>query len=64
MKPPKDSTISDVMRHLASRRQTFAGGRPRGKSKRCPCGVMTLKRAQTRGRSTEHETHCTFYPSK
>jgi hypothetical protein len=25
------------------------GGRPRSKAARCPCGEMTLKRAQARG---------------
>jgi hypothetical protein len=41
--------------------KTFAGGGPRSAGPRCPCGVMTLKRARARGRSMEHEAHCSFY---
>jgi len=41
------------------------GGRPRSKAKRCPCGNMTLKLAQTRadrnGKGLGHEPHCKFY---
>lgn len=35
----------------ASLRRTWtgAGGRPRSTAPRCPCGEMTLKRAQARG---------------
>jgi len=29
--------------------QNFAGGRPRSNGARCPCAIMTLKRAQARG---------------
>ena len=29
---------------------------------RCPCGKMTLQRAQARGRSPEHRPGCQFYP--
>jgi hypothetical protein len=32
-------------RRMSPARKTFAGGRPRSKGARCPCGVMTLKRA-------------------
>lgn len=51
--------ISRVMRELGRRRwkntgddprQVGAlGGRPRSAAPRCPCGAMTLKRAQARG---------------
>jgi hypothetical protein len=39
------------------------GGRPRTAARRCPCAVMTLKRAQSRGKSREHDPACPFYPS-
>jgi hypothetical protein len=29
--------------------------------KRCPCGVYTLKRSQTRGRENVHAPSCAFY---
>ncbi|MEN6532188.1 MAG: hypothetical protein ABFD89_00900 [Bryobacteraceae bacterium] len=28
---------------------------------RCPCGVMTLKRAKARGRGREHNPGCEFF---
>ena len=31
---------------------------------RCPCGKMTLKRAQARGHSSDHRIDCSFYPVK
>ncbi len=58
----KRSTISAVMSELSKRRKVRAGGRPRSNAKRCPCGVMTLKRAQARGRTYEHDPSCSFYP--
>jgi hypothetical protein len=43
------------------------GGRPRG-GRRCPCGAMTLKRAETRadadGTGLGHEPGCIFYRSE
>jgi hypothetical protein len=36
------------------------GGRPRTNAPRCPCGAMTLKRAQSRGRTAEHRPGCEF----
>lgn len=54
---------SKEAREMASLRQTLGNGpgRPR-KSKRCPCGIMTLKRAQARGRGKEHQPNCDFAP--
>jgi hypothetical protein len=54
--------LSEAARRLnAARRTKGAGtGRPRSDAKRCPCGAMTLKRAQARGRTYEHETSCPF----
>ena len=37
------------------------GGRPLSTSARCPCQAMTLKRAQARGKSSEHDPSCSFY---
>jgi len=34
----------------------------RSDKRRCPCGVMTLKRAEARGRTWEHAAGCTFHP--
>ncbi len=46
---------------MAAARETRAGGRPR-KQDRCPCGAMTMRRAQARGKSaTEHKKGCIFY---
>jgi hypothetical protein len=41
-------------------RKTFGGGRPRKNGARCPCAVMTLKRAKARERSSEHDPSCSF----
>lgn len=57
-------STSDAARALQAMRKTRAGGRPRSSAKRCPCEVMTLKRAQARGRSYEHDPSCKFYPSE
>jgi hypothetical protein len=35
-------------RLLSAKRKTHGGGRPRTDAPRCPCGTMTLKRAETR----------------
>jgi len=51
---------ADTARYLNSLRKVRAGGRPRSNAERCPCGVMTLKRAKARGRSIEHESSCAF----
>jgi hypothetical protein len=51
---------SRTAKRMNAKRQTFAGGRPRGTSARCTCGVMTLKRALARGKSSEHEPGCEF----
>jgi hypothetical protein len=37
------------------------GGRPRSDAPRCACGAMTLKRAEARGKSSEHNPACAFY---
>jgi hypothetical protein len=53
---------SQAARALQALRKNRAGGRPRSTKKRCPCGVMTLKRAQARGREPAHEPGCDFAP--
>jgi hypothetical protein len=55
---------AEKAREMASLRKTIgkSTGAPRSKKRRCPCGVMTLKRAQARGRTYEHDPSCTFYP--
>ena len=57
--------LSEAARQLNKARQVKSGGRnggrPRSKSKRCPCQAMTLKRAQARGKSSEHDPSCSFY---
>jgi hypothetical protein len=62
-KPTK--AASAAARALSALRQTKTGGRnggrPRSKAKRCPCESMTLKRAQARGKSSEHDPSCAFY---
>jgi len=54
--------LSEAARRMNAARKTRAGGAPRSNGKRCPCGVMTLKRAQARGKSSEHDPSCLFYP--
>jgi len=53
--------ISESARQMNRARKTFAGGRPRSDARRCPCGVMTLKRAEARGKSSEHDLGCSFH---
>jgi hypothetical protein len=55
------SLISEAARAMGRRRKTFAGGRPRIDAPRCPCAVMTLKRAIARGKTGEHDPSCSFY---
>lgn len=46
----------------ALRKTNGAGtGRPRSERARCPCAIMTIKRAQARGKSSEHKPSCSFY---
>lgn len=56
----KRSRLSQAARTLSKARKTHAGGAPRSDKPRCDCGVMTLKRAQTRGRGKEHKDGCAF----
>ena len=54
--------LSDAARAMnAARKTTTNAGRPRSNAKRCPCEVMTLKRAMARGKSSEHDPSCPFY---
>jgi len=46
---------------MSRARKTFAGGRRRSNGAGCPCAIMTLKRAQARGRTAEHHPSCPFY---
>lgn len=46
----------------AQRKTRGAGaGRPRSEAPRCPCGIMTLTRAQARGKSFDHDPSCPWY---
>lgn len=56
MTPAKQKALS---KHMASITQ---GGARDPYKLRCDCGVMTLKRASTRGRTAEHERSCRFHP--
>ncbi|HJT87750.1 MAG TPA: hypothetical protein VJ732_07830 [Bryobacteraceae bacterium] len=55
------SLVSEAARAMNAARKTHAGGRPRSRAPRCKCGVMTLARAQARGKSREHKPYCTYY---
>jgi len=58
----KRSLASEAARRLASMRKTFGSGRPPDQSvPRCECRKMTLKRAQARGKSAEHDPSCDFF---
>ena len=58
---PRKISTSDAARALQSMRKTRGGGRPRSTAPRCPCGAMTLKRAEARGKSGEHDPSCEWY---
>lgn len=60
--PP--SLTSQAARAMNRARKNPAGGRPRSRKQRCPCDVMTLKRARARGKSSEHHPACPFYPER
>ena len=58
----REETLSEKRRRASLSRRTFSGGpggaregagRPRSRKKRCPCGVMTLKRAKARAHHCE-----------
>jgi len=53
-------------RAMAGARVTYGAGpgRPRSKSARCDCEIMTLKRAIARGKSSEHSSFCSFYRAR
>jgi len=57
---PEDIWASEHGRRNAAKRSTF--GRPKSDAPRCPCAAMTLKRAQARGKSYEHDPTCAYYP--
>ncbi len=40
--------LSAIRKAAAASRKIFAGGRPRSRKLRCPCGEMTAKRAAAR----------------
>lgn len=46
-------TRAEIGAMLTHMRVTRAGGRPRSKLGRCPCGLMTAKRAKARGHKCE-----------
>jgi len=53
-------------RRMSAARKTYGAGtgRPKGSvsdAPRCPCESMTLKRAEARGKSSEHDPSCPFY---
>lgn len=45
----KGGSATSAAKARAVRENGRLGGRPRSKTKRCPCGEMTLKRAKARG---------------
>lgn len=54
---------SQKARAMNAARATRAGGRPRkARVQRCPCRVMTLKRAAARGKEAAHMPGCSFNP--
>jgi len=59
---------SAAMAAISGYKPDHPGGRPRSKALRCPCGVMTLKRARARadreGRGLGHLKGCSFYRAK
>jgi hypothetical protein len=60
--PRKSTILSDAARAMNAARKTRGGGRPRTpNAPRCPCAIMTLARAQARGKSAEHDPSCPFY---
>lgn len=46
---------------MSKARLVKSGGRPRLDAPRCPCEAMTLRRAEARGKSSEHDPSCAFY---
>jgi hypothetical protein len=54
-----------VAGRISALRKTRSGGgnrgRPRTVARRFPCEAITLKRAHTRGKSSEHDPACPFY---
>jgi hypothetical protein len=58
---PRKLSSSDAARALQAMRKTRAGGRPRSDAPRCACRAMTLKRAEARGKSSEHDPSCDWY---
>ena len=50
----------ELMRAVAA--QHTPETRWRSDKPKCPCGRMTLKRAEARGRTWEHEAGCKFHP--
>jgi hypothetical protein len=58
----RKSLDSQTARDMAlSSKRKRAGGRPRSTAPRCACEAMTLKRADARGKSSEHDSSCPFY---
>ena len=49
-KKPKSrkAMAAEAARLLSAMRKTHGGGRPRTEGPRCPCGEMTLRRAEAR----------------
>jgi hypothetical protein len=57
--------MASIPKELSEVKRASAYHRWGRRRKRCACGVMTLKRARTRGRSNEHQESCEFYkPSR
>ncbi|SPF37313.1 hypothetical protein SBA4_20036 [Candidatus Sulfopaludibacter sp. SbA4] len=59
----RHSLPSLTARRISAARKTYGAGagRPRTDAPRCPCEIMTLARAQARGKSSEHDPSCPFY---
>jgi hypothetical protein len=54
-----------IAKRMNAARKVCAGGRPLSGHPRCPCGVMTLRRAlaraDARGKGLGHDPACSFY---
>lgn len=53
-------------RAMSAKRLTHGAGtgRPRIDAPRCACAIMTLARAQTRGKSSDHDPSCEWYKER
>lgn len=62
----RHSLPSRIARAMNRKRKTrgVGSGRPQSSHPRCQCGVMTLARAQARGKELGHDPSCPFYKER